>query len=184
MSLGQRAVQIKFLRTIFWEFIQNLPLITGGLVALNLWQQSRWGAAIVWVVAGSIIGAFTIRLTESKIVESGREPWRVTITNIVVMSALAFILIVYLLAQWSSWQTDLLFGVLAGAGLAIVQDLAAGERIGLRHEIALGLSMSITLIGVRVLVTALPILVNILIITMIMTLMISLIDYSPLFRKE
>jgi hypothetical protein len=174
---------VKFLKIVFWESAQNLPIIAGFIAALTLWQQSRWGSAIACIVTGSAIGALIIRITESKIVESRRESWRVTISNIAVMSVLAFVLIIYLSAQWSSWQTDLLFGALAGFGLAVAQDLAARERIGIRHGIALGFAVFIILTGVRVLVAALPILANVLIITAVITLIISLIDYGPLFRE-
>jgi hypothetical protein len=174
---------VKFLKIIFWESVQNLPIIAGFIVALALWQQNRWGGAIVCIVTGSAIGAFTIRITESKIVESRHEAWSVTIANIAVISVLAFILMIYLSAQWGSWQTDLLFGTLAGFGLAVAQDLAARERIGIRHGIALGFAVFIILIGIRALVATLPILANILIITAVITLIISLIDYGPLFRE-
>jgi hypothetical protein len=170
---------VKFLKAIFWEFVQNLPLIAGFIVALALWQQSKWGAAVACMVAGSVIGSLVIRLTESKIVESHREPLRVTIANIAVMAVLTFVLVAYLSVHWSSWKTDLLFGAVAGLGVAVAQDLAAGEPIGIRHCVALGFSGLVVLIGIRVLAATLPILASILIVTTVATLIIGLIDYGP-----
>jgi hypothetical protein len=174
---------VRFLKAILWEFVQNLPLIAGFIAALALWQQGDWWVAIICMVAGSTVGALVIRFTESKIVKGRHEPWRVTVTNIVVMTVLTFVLVIYLSTHWSSWKTDLLFGALAGVGIAVAQDLAAGDRIGIRHCAALGLSAPLALIGVRVLSANLPVFVNIPIITTVATLIIGLVDYGPLSSK-
>ena len=75
-------------------------------------------------------------------------------------------------------------GALAGIGIAVAQDLAAGDRIGIRHCVALGLAAPFVLIGVRVLSAKLSVAASSLIIATIMTLIIGLIDYGPLSGKE
>jgi hypothetical protein len=175
---------MRFLRAACWEFLQNLPLAIGFVVALQLWQQGQWGAAIACMVAGSVVGALVIHVTESKIVEGHCEPLRVTVANSVAMTVLMLATVAYLSASWSRWETDLLVGVLGGVILGIVQDLAAGEPIGVRHCIALGCAAPLALVGVRALVVTLPALANILIITAFVTLVIALIDYGPAFRAS
>ncbi len=168
---------------VFWEFVQNLPLVTGFVLALRLWQQGLEAAAIVCAVAGSLTGAWLISVTESKIVQGHREPWRVVIANTATMSILIVLLVLYLSARWSNWQTDLVGGLLAGAGLGVIQAWAAGERIGVRHCIALACATPPALILLRTLTTSQPPVVNVLGITLIATLIVVLIDYSSRFRS-
>lgn len=170
---------LKFLQAFFWEFVQNLPLITGAIVALDLWQLGRWEFAVACLVSGNVVGAFVIRVTESKIVEGHREPLRVTIVNIAVMTLLAIAFLIYFSQDWSNWKTDLVLGATAGLGGAVAQDIAAGTPIGFRHSVALGFAAPIVSIGIRVLVAATSIPVSVLIITTVVTLIISSIDYNP-----
>jgi len=169
---------VKFLRDLFWEFVQNLPPIAVFLAALELWRQGWWMGAVICILAGSLVGALLIRWTESRIVEGKLESWWVTAANIGTMSVLMLLLVIYLSTSWSSWQTDLLFGAFAGVGVALAQDIASGEPISPRHWLALGAAAPVVLVGIRALVAALPILINILVITAVMTLIIGLIDYG------
>jgi hypothetical protein len=116
--------------------------------------------------------------------EGRRESLRVTVVNIAVMVVFTFALVTYLSVDWSSWKVDLLFGALAGVGVAIAQDLAARESIGIRHCVALGFAAPIALIGIRELVAILPTFTSILIITAIATLAIVCIDYGPTRAQE
>lgn len=166
-------------RVLFWEFVQNLPLVTGFVMALSLWQRGQGGAAIACTATGSVTGSLVIRVTESKIVAGHREPLRVTVANVVTMAGLMLALVVYLSAAWSSWKTDLWAGACVGIVLGAVQDLAAREPIGVRHCVALASSFSPALIGTRVLVDNLPLLGNILILTAVVTLIIVVVDYGP-----
>lgn len=175
---------MRFFRALLWEFVQNLPLVAGFIGALWFWQQSKYMLAVACVVVSSVAGALIIRITESKIVEGHREPVRVTLVNIAVMTVLMFASVAYLSAGWSSWKTDLLVGGLAGIALGVAQDLTAKKSIGIGHCIALACSGPAALIGIRVLVAALSILVNTLIITAVVTLIIALVDYGPLMSAE
>jgi len=176
--------RMRFLQAAGWEFVQNLPLVAGFVVALELGRQGEWGAAIAGVAAGGVAGAVVIRITEPRIVAGHREPWRVTAANAIAMTVLMAALVAYLSASWSGWATDLLVGALAGVALAMVQDLAAGESIGARHCIALGSAGPLALIGIRALVATLPLLVNVLVITVVLTLIVALIDYGPLAATQ
>ena len=166
------------IKIIAWEFVQNLPLVTGFILALRAWQRNQYAGAIAWVIAGSLVGALLIRLTETRIVARRPEPLPVTLVNIAVMSLLMIAIISYLAAGWSSWQIDLLVGGAAGAALAIAQNLAARKRIGVGHLLAFVLAFPLALIGVRALANTLPILVVVLSITITVTVIISFIDYG------
>lgn len=177
---------MKFLQAFFWEFVQNLPLVIGFAVALELWQQRRGLGAVAVMLGGSTLGALTIRATEAKIVAGHREPWRVVMVNILVMTTLMLAIIAYLQTGWSNWATDIVGGIGAGIVLGIAQSLAAGEPIGIRHCLAFACAFPPALIGTRQLFAAqLPILVNVLIITAGVTFIITLLDYGPLsFKRE
>ncbi|WP_420628839.1 hypothetical protein [Candidatus Leptofilum sp.] len=170
-----RSIQI-----LTWEFIQNLPLVAGLILALQFWRQEQWGTAVATIMAGSIIGSLLIRFTEAKIVTKRREPISVTITNIIVMSLLMLAVVAYVNASWSNWQVDLIVGALGGALLSAAQNLAAKKRIGVKHMLAFVFAFSVALIVIRTLVDILPTVATILLITIIVTVVISLVDYDLL----
>ena len=168
------------IRIISWEFLQNLPLVAGFILAFQFWQQGQQLVAIVCIVASSVVGALIIRLTETKIVTKPREPLSVTFINIIVMSLLMLVVIFYLAAPWSNWQIDLIAGGLLGVVLAASQNLAAKKRIGIGHMMAFVFAFPLALISIRTLVHILPIVFTILLITLIITVVISLVDYGLL----
>jgi hypothetical protein len=175
---------IKFLRSVFWEFVQNLPLIAGFVWGLDLWQHHRPAGAMACMAAGSVIGSLAIWATEARIVHGHREPLRVVLTNIAVIALLMLVLTAYLSAPWSRWWLDVVLGAAAGLALGAAQDLAAGSPIGIRHCAALGLSFTLGLVGVRLLAVSLPPLWSILTITTAVTVIIAVMDYGPPLARE
>lgn len=175
----------------FWEFIQNLPLVAGLMLALQWWQASLLVSSITAMISGSLLGAVLIRLTENYIVDEdqaglvgNREPISVTLTNIVVMFGLMLILTIYLTAEWSNLITDVPLGALIGFALSASQSKAAGRPIGGRHTLAFTAAFPIALIALRTLSTALPVILSILLLTLIVTLIITYIDYGHLTSVE
>lgn len=173
-----------FLRALFWEVIQNLPLIISFVVTVWLWARRHRIQAIVCLLAGSVISALFIRFTEPAI-HGYHETVAVTIVNIVSLSVLMFLFAAYLgsEAKWNNWRTDLILGGLAGILLGIAQGLASpGDLlIGIIvHSLALALAAPVVLAGIRTLKTkTLPAaLTGGLVITVMMTIIISLVDYS------
>ena len=167
----------EFSRAILWEFVQNLPLIAGFVVGSSLWRQNLV-AAMISMIVGSIVGSLAIRATESRIVDGHHEPARLVVANVVSIALIMLALSAYLSASWSGWQTDLLLGSAVGVLLGIVQSVVVGESIGTVHCAALGLSFPLGLIGVRaVLATGLPLVWASIIITAVITLLISVLDY-------
>jgi hypothetical protein len=144
-SLG---FSMDFLALLWWEFVQNLPLIFGFSAGFSLWQHSVL-AAVGCMVMSSVIAALLIAATEARIFHGHRESVRAVITNVVTFSVMMFVFAVYLSASWSGWWTDIAAGLVAGIVLAAVQDRAANERFALVRSLALGLSCSVSVIVIR-----------------------------------
>jgi hypothetical protein len=167
-----------FGRTFFWEFVQNLPLIAGFLLALDLWQQAKLLPSLACMVAGSLTGSLVIWATEARIVAGHREPQRVVVTNVAGIALMMLLLAAYLSADWSRWWTDLVFGLLGGIALGVAQDLAAGSAPSLGHAMAFALSFSLGLAGVRIVSAALPLGASVLLVTATVTALICMMDYG------
>jgi hypothetical protein len=171
---------MNFLKILFWEFLQNLPILTGFTFAFKFWQQDRLWIAIACIVAGGTAGAVLIALTEARKQAGYQEPRAVLLANIVSITMIIFLTVVYLAAHWSNWLTDLAIGALGGAGLGIVQSLAARKRINGVHCVALGIASPLVLICIRWLLNiAWPVWANILSLSFLATVIISIIDYLP-----
>jgi hypothetical protein len=183
LESSQRAPS-DFGRTFFWEFVQNLPLIAGFLLALDLWQQAKPLPSLACMVAGSVTGSLVIWATEAKIIAGHREPLRVVVTNVAGLALLMLVLAVYLSAGWSRWWTDLVVGVLGGMALGLSQDLAAGSPASWRHATAFALSFSFGLVGVRILSASLPLGGSVLVVTATVTALICMMDYGLPCTKE
>jgi hypothetical protein len=169
---------MRLVRALGWEFVQNLPMVAGFLLALESARRGAWLAAAAWAVAGSAVAAMAIALTESRIVAGHREEPRVVLINGLVMLLAMGGGVAYLAAGWSGLGTDVVLGGLAGTLMGVLQDLAAGERVGVVHCVALALAGAGTLVAVRVLAMALPTPVNILLLTGAITLVVGLMDYG------
>jgi hypothetical protein len=139
---------MEFLLLLWWELVQNAPLIFGFVGGFYLLEQSLLAAVLV-MVANSAVAALAIAATEAKIFQGHRETLRAVVANVVIFSAGMLVIAAYLFASWSSWQTDVIGGVIAGIALAIVQDWAARERFGVVRGISLGLSCSVSIIIIR-----------------------------------
>lgn len=171
---------MKLLEAMFWEFLQNVPLVAGFILSLHFGGRGQWPAAVACLVGGSVAGALVIATTESKKVDGHREPPAVMLANAAVMSLLALGLTLYLLADWSNWRIDLLGGGLVAVALSAVQSKAAKEPIGLGHTVAFALAFPLALIAIRFFTTFLPPWVTIVIITTLVTVIITVIDYGPI----
>lgn len=169
---------MKFLRAFFWEFVQNLPLVGGFLLSLDFWRQGELVAAIVCIVAGSIVGPLVIWATESRIVKGHREPIQAVGMNMLAIGLLAFFLVLYMSSKRSGWWSDLVIGVGGGIALGAIQSLTVRSSISLSHCTAFALAFALGLGGVRLLITVVPLGANILVITAIVSAIITAVDYS------
>lgn len=172
-------------KILFWEFLQNLPLMAGFGLALTLGQRDQWLLAAGCMAVGGALGTGVIALTESRKVPGHREPWQVMALNFVGMTTLGLAITAYFLASWGNLFIDALIGIAAGMMLGIGQSLAAREPIGWRHCLALAVAFPWPLMGLRGLMRlGLPVAANILILTLLITVVIGLIDYGPWKAQE
>jgi hypothetical protein len=175
-----------FWTALFWEFVQNLPVIVAFVSAVWLWSRQERTRAAICAVVGAATGALVIRLTET-MVRGGREPVAVTIVNILAFSLFQIVFAAYLGSQkrWSSSKTDLVLGGLGGAVLAAAQGLAAPEAplIGIvLHSLSLAIAGSLVLVSIRALKgrTLINAILGSLLIVISITVVIGIVDYGYL----
>lgn len=175
-----------FWNALFWEFLQNLPVITGFVSAVWLWSRRERAKAIGCAVAGSIVGALVIRFTEV-LASGGRESIAVTLVNVSTFGLFQIAFSAYFGAQkwWSNWKMDLALGGLCGALLAIAQGIASPQAPLVSivlHSVSLALAGGLVLVGIRSLNKRplLPALLYALLIVAAMTIVIGIIDYGYL----
>ncbi|MBN2392614.1 MAG: hypothetical protein JXR84_17925 [Anaerolineae bacterium] len=176
-----------FINAIFWEFIQNAPMLVLFVAVVWLWAKGRRRDAVICSAINAVVGSLLIRYTEP-LISGYHEPWSITVVNIVAFGGLQVLFAAYLGAEnrWSSWKTDALSGGLAGVGLALAQGVASEGSLWIGivlHGLALGFIGALLLGGFRrqkdkPLKTAL---INAVWLALFMTLIISAIDYSYLF---
>ena len=177
---------MKFLNVIFWEFVQNVPVIVLFMAAVWLWAKRSKTAALACIGLGAALGALVIRFTESlKLMSDYMEPVSVTLVNIVMFGLLPIPFVIYLGSEsrWSNWKTDLALGGLAGACIALAQGLAAPGSLlvgVILHTVSLTLAGCVVLVSIRTLKgKSLPVaLAGSVLIVVAMTLVISIIDYG------
>ncbi len=177
---------MRFLNAVFWEFIQNGPVVVLFVIAVWTWARGRKMLAIVCALTGAVIGSLIIRFTEP-VATGYQEPIEVTAVNVVTMSLLQVLFAVYLgtEANWSNRKTDLLLGAIAGLCLAVAQGLASRGSPPIAvvvHSVALALVGGLVLIGLRKVKrqTLASALANGGLLAVAMTLFISAIDYGYL----
>lgn len=175
-----RMEKVKILKILFWEYMQNLPVIAGFIAAYDRWMDSGYLLACLLVLSGSAAGATLIFLTEKKKQEGYREPLSVYAANILGMTIMMLAMILYFAASWGNWISDLGAGLVVGLGLGILQSLSARKRINWIHCIALGIASPMILVSIRLLLsTNWPLWGIILLVCFLATLIITVIDYLP-----
>jgi hypothetical protein len=129
-----RVTTKEFLAVMYLEAVQNIPLIAGFLAGAWFWHRNALLAAAC-ILVGSILSALSMIPTEGKIFEGHRESVAAIMANIVTFSLLMVVFIAYLEANWSSWWTDIVAGLVAGVALGTARrrsalDLSASWRWG------------------------------------------------------
>ncbi len=175
---------MKFIIATLLEFVENTALVLPFVAATWFWAQHSRGKSILCMMSGALVGSLTIRLLEPLVIGEV-ETIGVTLVNIASIALLELIIIPYLgaNASWSNTKTDWLIGGLAGGGLALAQSLAEAEPLGIGdivHIIALGAGSALVLTSVRSLKgkSLRHALEWSLLIVLVMTLAISLLDYT------
>lgn len=175
---------MKFLNAVFWEFVQNAPVIVLFIIAVWLWAHTRKPWAVACALCGAVLRSLLIRFTGPA--TSGHcEPIPVTVVNVASISLLQLLLAAYLSteANWSNGKTDLFLGAMTGMSLAVAQGPASQGLLHidiLGRGIALAAMASLALLGIRKLKTrTLPsALANGALLAAATTLFVSAVDYG------
>ncbi|MGC1376567.1 MAG: hypothetical protein WA821_10095, partial [Anaerolineales bacterium] len=110
---------IRFLAILFWETLENAPVLIGFLLAIRVHSENL-ALAFVYLFVGIALSVGLIHFTEIKKF-SNQPSMKETLINLAVFSILAIPFIFYFSANgawWSSWVTDIALGVVAGGALA------------------------------------------------------------------
>ncbi|HNT75154.1 MAG TPA: hypothetical protein PKH77_09060 [Anaerolineae bacterium] len=168
--MANSPLPVSFWQEFFWEFVQNIVLLTGFFIALALWRQGRFGPAVGCMLIGGVLGAWNIRWIEAKF-KGHAESLKVTWTNSVMMPLLMLVFVAYLAASWSSGLTDLIIGAAGGFALSAAQRLSIKASLDVWRSAAFAIAFPLTLVSIRALAT-LPLALTILASTFIVTLLI------------
>jgi len=175
---------MKFLNAVFWEFVQNAPVIVLFIIAVWLWARTRETWAVACALCGALLRSLLIRFTGSAITGYD-EPISVTIVNIVSISLLQILLAAYLSNEtdWSNGKTDLFLGAMTGVSLAVAQGPASHGLLQIDivgRGIALAVMGSLVLLGIRKLKNKklLSALANGALLAAATTLFVSAVDYG------
>jgi hypothetical protein len=141
----------RFWKILFWETLENWPLIVGLLVAIRLKADSGW-LAFACLVASTALGALSIHFTEIKKF-SNQPTFKETVVNFIVFTVLAIaFLFYYSLGEtwWSNWLTDLGLGALVGVVLTVGESLGWSNTTTVKtHAIAMAIASAFGLLVVR-----------------------------------
>ncbi len=174
----------KILIILFWEALENAPMLIGVLLAIRF-QAQNLGLALICLFVGTTSGVIAIHFTESKKF-SNQPSVKETLTNCVVFFVLGTVLIFYFSGHnvwWSNWVTDMLLGIVAGGMLAIGESWGWQTHDTVKtHILSMSLATACFLVGIRLIynIDSLPIM---LVVSMFFNIPISMLivffDYWP-----
>jgi len=179
------------LRVWMWESVQNLPLLLGFVCAARVWQD-QIGLGLLLLLAGNGLGILIMHYTEPKLHKvKYAVNWKGDLINFVLFTVIAIPFIYYFNAdnRWINWKTDLIAGIAVGILLTAGQSLSwSGEKSRMvLHGIAMAVSFPLIMICLRytLQVEAWPAaLLLTLLTTLLASLVIALIDYQEMYRKQ
>ncbi|MEE8392295.1 MAG: hypothetical protein V3S14_16075 [Anaerolineae bacterium] len=139
--------------SIVWEFLQNALLMLPFVSAVWLWRESKNVAGVVACVAMSGIGgSIVMHYTETLITGKPTASFQELLGNIVVISSLSTVFVLYL-GQCENWKLDVLLGGIAGVVLSIAQYWISGGTPRVSHAIAMSIASTICLLSFRLVIS-------------------------------
>lgn len=174
----------RFLSILYWEALENAPLLTGFMLAARVWSEN-WVLGFAYLVLGTASGAILIHFTETKKISNQPTP-RETLTNFVVFTLLSLPFVFYFAARdawWSNWVTDIVLGILAGVTLSIGESWGWEDKAPVKlHALSMALSAVLFLSGVRLIFeieSLLLMFVSDLVFILLISLLIVRLEYWP-----
>jgi len=136
---------------LFWEMLENFPMLVGFMLAIRFWTGNS-GLALACLLSGAALGAVIIHLTEGKKL-SNHPTVRETLVNFAVFALLGVPLVFYFVMDntwWSNWLTDILFGIVVGASLAFGESWGWKNTSAMKvHAISMAIAAALFLLGIR-----------------------------------
>lgn len=183
---------MKFLRALFWESLQNLPLLGGFLVGARMMQNGRVGLALVCALVGILLGVLVMHFTETRL---HPDTYTSTLKGVVVNALVFFVLAVPFLfyyggqARWIGWRSDIVLGVVIGLVMTAGQGLGwEGDRRRLiQHAAAMAAACPLIMLAIRYALripTWGTMLGSCLLFTVAISAVIVLIDYWPQLKRQ
>jgi len=149
---------MNFFFVLFWETVENLPLLIGFLVAVRIRRRSLAQALVVWI-AGAALTSVLIHLIQAYRFSGVSElnfPQTLsgTIINVLFSVIVGVPCVLYCSSEqwWSNWKTDVVLGAVVGALGAVIHG-AIGWSVDVfhipLHIIALAVFGAVFLLGIR-----------------------------------
>jgi hypothetical protein len=181
----------KYLQALKWEFLQNLPMILGFLAAARLWRGNLRLALSVLII-GIGLGILLMHFTEPFLHKEKYPPtWKGDLINLglFVVFALPFLYYFSTETRWINWKSDLIAGVVVGVLLTLGQAIGwTGKKSRMvLHGVAMATSFPLILIGLRYALkidTWLWMLGVGVLVTLLASMLITLIDYGEMYKKQ
>lgn len=181
---------VRFLKIVFWETLENIPLFLGFLLAIKFRSDSLL-VAFICLVIGTTLGSGLIHFTEIK-KYSNQPSLKETLTNFLVFTFMAVPFIFYFSTVdvwWSNWVTDLGLGIISGGGIALSESWGwnnAKVSTVRTHAISMAIAATLLFMGIRILH---PLPLGIVLsaglgLTLVVSIIISRIDYWPIKPAE
>jgi len=184
MSKHFMKCDARFFAILFWETLENAPVLIGFLLAIRV-QSENLALSFVYLLAGVALSVGLIHFTEKKKF-SNQPTSRETLVNFVIFTIVAVPFVFYFSAYgvwWSNWGTDIVLGAIAGGVLAIGESWGWKNTATVRMHIAsMSISAALFLFAIRF-IYGIESLIVMLIVSFIFILLISMIivlfDYWP-----
>jgi hypothetical protein len=178
----------KFARVLFWETMENAPMVIGILLAVRI-QSENLALAFVYLVAGMMVGVGLIHFTEVK--KGSNQPLlKETIINFAVFTTLATPFVFYFSMDsvwWSNWITDIILGVVAGGALAVGESWGWKNTSTVKvHAVSMAISAVLFLLSIRLIyrIESLAVMLMVgLIFILLISIIIVLFDYWPIKKS-
>ena len=182
---------MKFLKVLFFESLQNLPMILGFIFAARTWEQNM-PIALIILTAGVLLGVLIMHFTEPKIHQEPIEPsYKGDIINFVLFMVLAIPFIFYFKSEnrWISWKMDIIAGLMVGVLLTMGQSLSweGSKSRMIMHGLAMAVSFPLILLSIRYILKLESNILTMVIgtlATILASYVIVIIDYRKMFTKE
>lgn len=141
----------RFLQILFWEALENAPMLIGFLLAVRL-QSQNLILALAALMVGAACGAGLIHFTESK-KYSNQPSLKETLVNFLVVTVLGIPFAFYFSSNgvwWSNWGTDLGLGIVAGLALAFGESLGWSNTATVKmHALSMAVAVVLFMLGIR-----------------------------------